>query len=216
MFTKLYFPSFFTAPYEKNISKKLSSSDTLGWDRDKFKALLRLKSHASKITSSLSELKGLMQPSQIDSFYQYLSFVMEKAISEKSFNPALYRNELNNRFLLLKDEVGESKKVDKFFSGCNIFTNSIVATTGVLGVALFGAAVFTGPLGMALLAVGMTILSALIATIAAYSIYVDARFLGDKQLREIEDGVTYLSNYYPEDLRFAPEVEEDASWLSCM
>ncbi|WP_237759362.1 hypothetical protein [Legionella parisiensis] len=172
--------------------------------------------HVAKLTVSLSELKGATQSSRVDFFYQYLSLVMQNAISDRSFNPALYSNELNNRFLLLKDEVKEHKNINKFFSGCNIFSNSIIASAGALGLVLFGAAVCTGPFGMALVAVGMSILSALVLAIAAYSIYVDARFLGDKQLKEIEAGVKYLSNYYPEDARFTNELEEDTSLLCCM
>lgn len=211
MFSTLYFPKFFKTSYEKNIDAKLSSVDTLRSDRRKFQALLELKKHASKIATSLVELKGVIKANQIDSFNEYFSGIIEKVISGKRFNPALYRNELNNRFSLLKDEVNEFKSFNKFFSGFNIFSNSIIATAGALGVVLFGAAVCTGPLGLALLAVGMAIVSALVLAIAAYSIYVDARFIGDKQLEEIEAGVKFLSNYNGKNLLSADVVEKDSS-----
>ncbi len=195
LFAKVYFPRFFKAPSEKSIDAKLSARETLNWERDKYQSLLKLKQHGSRIITSLCELKAITKTQETDSLYACVEGVMQKAISNRSFNPALYSNELNNRFTLLKAKIAEDKKLDKCFSGLNIVTNSIFSTVGFLGVVLFGMAITTGPLGAALFAVGMTIASALVATITAYSAYVDARFIGDKQLKEIEAGINFISNY---------------------
>ncbi len=195
MYSKLYFPRFFTAGSEKSINEKLSASDTLKWEKTKYQALLQLRKHGSRIITSLCELKAITSKKETDSLYGYVEFVMQKAISNPNFNSALYANELGNRFALLKAKIEEHKKLEQCCSGMNLFENSIITAVGALGVVFFGVAVSTGPLGMALLAVGMAIASALLTTIAAYSVYVDSRFIKGKQLNEIEVGINFISSY---------------------
>ncbi|WP_454782191.1 hypothetical protein [Legionella sp. WA2022007384] len=168
----------------------------MNWGRAQYQALLNLKKHASQMISSLEQLKGVTEGQQINSMYSLIETALEEAISETHFDASKHFNLLNNQFSLLKDEIEEYKNLEKCFSGCNLLGNSIVTSVAALGVVLFGTAVATGPLGVALLGLGMAIVSALICSTAAYSVYVDARFIGDKQLKELETGIKFL-NIYP-------------------
>ncbi|QMT61542.1 hypothetical protein [Legionella sp. PC997] len=205
-YSKIYFPRFFPTTLEKAIQDKLDDTDTLNWELTRYKALLNLKKQASRMISSLEELKKVTEAQQIDSMDKLIQEVIKEAISNPSFDGSQHFNVLNNKFSLLKDEVEEHKNLEKCFSGCNVFANSIVTSAAALGVVLFGAAAVTGPLGIALLGIGMTLLSALVLSIATYSVYVDARFIGDKQLSEIDAGINFLTSYPNVELMLEKDV----------
>ncbi|PWY56715.1 hypothetical protein DGG96_04725 [Legionella qingyii] len=214
MYSNIYLPRFFSTSLEIDIQRKLSDRETLNWDQTRYQALLNLKKHLSRMMTSLAQLKQITGAAQIESMCSLIELSMQKAISDPSFNSVQFSNALNNKFSQLKDEIEEYKKLQKCFSGCNLFANSIVASVGALGVVLFGAAAATGPLGIALLGLGMAILSALVFAAAAYSVYVDARFLGDKQLENLETGINFLNNY--PNVSFLLDEHPTGSTLCCI
>lgn len=195
IYSTIYLPRFFPTPLERTIQEKLSDREILNWEPTRYQALLNLKKHLLRMTASLAQLKAITEAKQIDSMYSLIEQAMQEAISNPHFSSVQCSNTLSNKFSQLKDEIEEYKKLQKCFSGCNLFSNSIVTSVGALGVVLFGASIATGPLSLALLGVGMTILSVLVFAAAAYSVYVDARFIGDKQLQELETGIKFLNNY---------------------
>ncbi|STY31109.1 Uncharacterised protein [Legionella wadsworthii] len=207
-FTRIYFPRFSDTQLEKFFDDKLKSQEVREWETEKYLALLRLKAHTTRITTSLSELKAIADIKEIDELYGQIAGVIYQTVNDSSFNPNVSYRSLNNQLEFLKQKLQQEKTLQNFFCGLNIFTNSMLASVGALGIVLFGAAVCTGPLGMALLGVGMTILSALALAVAAYSIYVDARYIGDEQLKEVKKGIDFLSRYPDSEALFdEPEYE---------
>lgn len=204
-FTKIYFPRFSLADYEKRIQQKLLAVDVLNGESNNYQALLKLRKHASNMSASFRQLKGISHVEAIDILEDYVNQAIIAALNNESTQP--YKHFLNNSFSLLKDQFEEDKTFNKVFSGFNIFTNSILTAAAAFGVILFGAAVTTGPLGLALLGLGMAVLSALVLTVAVYSIYVDGRNLHDIQLQEIKEGIEFLSTYDPASLSLEPEAE---------
>lgn len=194
-FTRFYFPNLSTSDLEQAFDKFIKSKDVLSWEPDNYQTLLNLKKHASRITISLSELKAIHEIEEIDTLYSLIGKAINQALSYPDFNPAAWANQLQNHYSLMLHKIEEDNNEKKFFSGFNMFTNAITATAGALGIVLFGAAIGTGPLGMALLAACMTLASTLVFVIAAYSLYVDGRYLADKQLTEVKDGIDFLCKY---------------------
>lgn len=194
-FTRIYLPRCSDTQLEKLFDDKLKSQEIRDWETERYIALLRLKAHTTRITSSLSELKAITGIKEVEELYGQITGVVYQTINNPSFNPSDYYRNLNNQLEFLKQKIQQEKTLQSVFCGLNIFTNSILASVGALGIVLFGAAACTGPLGMALLGVGMTILSAIVLAVAAYSIYVDARYIGNEQLKEVKKGIEFLSQY---------------------
>lgn len=163
-------------------------------ERHKYIALLKLKAHASKIASSCHELRVLSDSLNISSLYRSIQNAMADAVSNPHFDPARHRNLIRNSLELVKSDL-EQETGRKLLSGLNLFTNSLLFLASASGIVIFGAAIATGPFGIALLGVAMTILSGLMLAITAYSLYVDGRNLFDVQLKEIEEGINFLDNY---------------------
>ncbi|MCW8397294.1 hypothetical protein OQJ26_00610 [Legionella sp. PATHC038] len=210
----IYFPNFFQTPAEKAIRDKLIAKETLNWDVNKYQALLQLKKHISKITASLHELKAVVGNLDTQSLETLITEALDKTLSDKQFNPASYVKPLTNTFARLKSELEEDKKASKCFGGINMLANSIIATVGGLGVVLFGLSVFTAPLGTALLGLGMMLVSTLVFAITTYSLYVDGRFMADKQLKEIEAGINFLCSY-PDGDSLNAQFEDHDHTLFC-
>lgn len=191
----IYFPRFFQTPSEKAIRQKLIAKETLNWDTNKYQALLQLKKHISKMTASLHELKAVVENLDTTSLETLIADVLDKTLSDEHYNPASALKPLTNLFARLNSDLEEDKKASQCFGGINMLANSIIATAGGLGVVLFGLSVFTAPLGTALLGLGMMLVSTLVFAITAYSLYVDGRFMADKQLQEIKAGINFLCSY---------------------
>lgn len=192
-FTRLQTPRFSSTDYEKLIERMLVDAAILEDSSHKYNALLKLKGHAAKMAASLHQLKGLSSSANIEP----LEKCIQQAILNTIENRTISHNEIKNRFAHLKEDLN-NEEGRKIISGLFMFTNGLLTTVSAVGIIIFGAAMTTGPVGIALLALTMTIASALVLMIAAYSLYVDGRNLFDKQIKEIESGITFLIEEYPE------------------
>ncbi|WP_131762200.1 hypothetical protein [Legionella jamestowniensis] len=182
--------------------------DVLNGESSNYQALLKLRKHISNMSASFRQLKGISHVEAIDILEKQVNQAIIAALNNESTQP--YKQYLNNSFSLLKVQFEEDKTFNKVFSGFNIFTNSILTAASAFGVILFGAAVTTGPLGLALLGLGMAVLSALLLTVAVYSIYVDGRYLHDFQLQEIKEGIEFLNTFDDASLSLEPEAESSS------
>ena len=210
----IYFPRFFQTASEKAIRQKLIAKETLNWETDKYQALLQLQKHASKMAASLHELKAVVEYLDTASLETLITEVLDKTLSDEHYTPASAAKPLTNLFARLKSDLEENKKASKCFGGVNILGNSIVAAAAGLGIVLFGLTVFTAPLGTALLGLGMMLASTLVFATAVYSLYVDGRFIAEKQLQEIETGINFLCSY-PHVESLNPQSADHDYKISC-
>ncbi|KTC89250.1 MULTISPECIES: hypothetical protein [Legionella] len=192
-FTRLQTPRFSSTDYEKLIERMLVDAAILEGSSHKYNALLKLKGHVAKMAASLHQLKGLSSSATIEP----LEKCIQQAIFNTIDNKKTDHNEIKNRLAHLKEDLN-SEEGRKIISGLFMFTNGLLTTVSAVGIIIFGAAMTTGPVGMALLALTMAIVSALVLMIAAYSLYVDGRNLFDKQIKEIESGIDFLIEEYTE------------------
>ncbi|KTD24537.1 hypothetical protein [Legionella maceachernii] len=194
-FTRIHLPRFSSTDYEKLIQKKLLSDAMLEAENHKYNALLQLAEHAEKIANSIHQLQGILSSrNSVNLLHNRLHAAIVDAVCNPQFNPLPHANPVKNSLAKIKAELSHETG-RKVWSGLFIFTNSIVVASSAFGVVLFGAAVGTGPLGIALLGLGLAILSALVLALAAYSIYVDSRNIADSPVKEIEKGIAFLESY---------------------
>lgn len=186
MFTTFYLPNFFSKSYEEVIENKLRQRSTLGWDSNRYQILLNLKIEATNAAASFSQLKSLIPTKSIE--IGTLEEKIEEAIGCAMQNKDIshFKNEVTNSFALIKTGLQEDSAVDKSFSICNLITNSIVSVIATAGLGVSCFMISTGPIGMIALGVGLVFISTALVLLAAYSLYVDGRFLANKQVKEID------------------------------
>ncbi|MGQ3887593.1 hypothetical protein ACQUW5_01005 [Legionella sp. CNM-1927-20] len=116
---------------------------------------------------------------------------------------------LKSQYHLLQQLLNENKTYNKVTVGANLFFNSIFtvsgfiacmtgfmfmneALAGIAGVTAGAMLLSIGPWGLLALGLGLAILGTAIAVISATEAIEDARFLGDKQAKEIDEFVSFL------------------------
>lgn len=216
-YPNILFPSFTQKPYIKTIEQKLRDKHILNGDIDSYKALIQLKNHASKIAASLHELKSIYnaQGSKSNtSLITELDLLISQVLIEATkphYNPSKYKNVLTNTFALLESKIDEDYLFNKFSSGASLFGHvigsSACAATAV--IILASDVAITASFGMALLSVGLACVSILMAGLLAYNALVQGRNLFDFQLKEIHEGIDFLTSREVK----APEVKCELSFL---
>ncbi|KTD36337.1 hypothetical protein Lnau_1321 [Legionella nautarum] len=201
-FTRLQIPRFSSTSYEALIEETLLTRGMIEGNNHKYKALLKLKRHAIDMAASFHQLSGVStNSSNIGPLQDLIQEAISATLSAKAVNPQEIRERLN----LLKVELS-SEQGRKLVSALFMFTNFFLTTVAVLGVVFFSAAMLTSPLGIALVAACMTIVSTAVLLAATYSLYVDGRNLFDKQIKEIESGIDFLLDEYPVLVAQDPEA----------
>jgi len=207
-FTRIRWPRFTQNDYEKLIEQRLGSSNVVKGDTYQYLALLELQKQASKIAASIYQLRGTLNDSneikQLDTKLQ--SVILEAARGRNFVFKMTDSIEITNLWNGVKAKL---KAENTFYCGGKAWSvlfmgmNSILFAAGVAGVILFASVIATGPLGGALLGLGMAVLSALVVGITAYSLYADYRNITDTPTKEIEEGIKFLTIYaqYPEILK---------------
>jgi hypothetical protein len=202
-FTRLQFPRFSSTNHEALIEKMLVSPEIEG-NNHKYKALLKLKRHAVNMANSFHQLTEISNSANIVILQALIEQAIQPTLSGQTVNPHEIRECLN----FLKEDLGNEESSRKLISALFIFTNSLLTAVAVFGVVIFGVAMATSSGGIALLAGCMAIISTLVLMVAAYSLYVDGRNLLDKQIKEIETGVDFLIDEYPELIAQASETSD--------
>ncbi|MBA2711048.1 MAG: hypothetical protein H0U57_10715 [Tatlockia sp.] len=176
----------------------MKDQETLNWDKNNYLNLLNLKIHASKAAASFSQLNCLFKRSLVkkDDLDK-----LEKNILEAV--RAILRNEdisdrkdyISNSFALIKSAMMEENVLDKSASICNLITKSIYSALFLASVCIAAMMICTGPIGISLLGIGSALISTCLLLLAAYSLYVDGRYLAGKQVEEIDTFIDKLFSY---------------------
>jgi len=206
--TRIHYPRISPTSYENAINVKLRDAAIMQLESHKYDALLRLREQATNMASSLHQLRGTSSCQSIAILNEALSQAISAAVAAndtRPFQPSLYMGEIKSALSLVKNYLKDETS-RKFSAGVFLFANSILACSGIAGIAIFSMAASTGPVGIALLGLVMAILSTFVLMIAAYSMYVDGRTLFDSQIKEIEGGIKFL-NDYPALLQKQPEEQ---------
>ncbi|CAM4440389.1 MAG: hypothetical protein LEGION0403_FIIPPAGN_00083 [Legionella sp.] len=192
---KLYIPAFFSTSYETKINKKLRQPETLALANKDYNELWKLKIHAEKVAASLHELKSIVHnKSSMNDLNKYTTEAFDLVIRGGKLNPTLL-NQVQNSLFHLHNELLDYACWEVTLSCLNVISNSFLLGFGGTSTLLLTAAALTGPASAVLFSMGMAILAATITVLAAYSLYVDARFIVDQQIADIEEGVKFLSNF---------------------
>lgn len=191
LLSRVYLPRFFKT-IEDTIQERLENSITKNWPNRKYKDLLELKQHTNKMMDSLHQLQGISGDKSIDELQKKIHKTLANILLAPENNTRSNMILLRNQFDLVKLKLNEDKVFDKSLCALNILANSIYASAGGLGVLLCAAAVASGPIVPALMALICLAVSALVLAIAAYSVYVDGRFIFDQQIKEIDEGITFI------------------------
>lgn len=200
---KLYFPTFFYPSYETEINKKLRQPETLALANKDYKELWKLKRHAEKVAASIHELEAFASNEEtVKALNKYITEAFDHVLAGGKLNLTQHIHPLQNTMFRLKDELSNSACWDVTFSCLNMMSNSFIMGISGAGSILFTAAVLTGPASALLLSMGMAVLSTSLAILAAYSLYVDGRFVVDQQIGEIEEGINFLCEFQP---KYMPE-----------
>jgi hypothetical protein len=196
---RLYFPTFFVSPQEKDINSKLRLPATLAWNINDYRQLWKLKKHTEKVTASIHQLQFIVPTEQtLNDLKKLASSAFALAIEGKKLDRRQHANRLENCFYLLENELSESATWDISFSCLNLISNTFITGLASAGTLLFTAAALTGP-GTLLLPLALAVIASALTMIAAYSMYVDIRFTRQKQLTEIKEGIAFLcTNYCPD------------------
>lgn len=205
---KLYFPAFFNASYETQINRKLRQPETLAWENNDYKHLWMLKKHAEKVAASIHELESSVRNEEtLKTLNEYATAAFELVISGRALDPQQHIKPLNNILYRLKREISDSECWNITFSCLNIMSNSFITGFSGASTLLFAAAALTGPASAVLFSLGMAAFAGVITMLAAYSLYVDIRFVADQQLTEIEKGINFINKYS----QFAPQVVNEST-----
>ncbi len=198
-FTTFYTPDLASKRYEMLLEKKLKAPQTLNWDHDQYLKLLNLKTHASKAAASFSQLNCLFNESSLvkDKALDQLEHKILKAVEAiiKDEGIALPKDYFTNSFSLIKSSMTEVHDLRKLTSICNLVTNSICSAFGLASICIAGFMICTGPIGMTFLGIGLALLATGMVLMAAYSLYVDGRYLANKQVEEIDTFIETLFTY---------------------
>ncbi|RMX21348.1 hypothetical protein EAS68_04045 [Legionella jordanis] len=197
-FTRLHFPAFSKNDIQKHIEKILNHPQTLSRNPEEYKKLLQLRAVVDKMSASLHQLKG------IDSTVPWEMFELKALdLIKKRLNfQDLTRDDINslrNAYEAGKVRLVNDKTINNLTSALFILSNSILALSA--GMTMIAAcAMTTGPIGMALLGVALAFIAAAVLVMTAYSIYVDARQLANKQSKEIEEMIEFVAPTEPSNL----------------
>lgn len=172
----------------------------MAWDNKDYKRLWTLKKHAEKVAASIHELESFVHDEEtLKTLNKYATIAFERVIAGHTLDPKQHINPLNNTLYRLKNEISDSECWDITLSCLNVMSNSFITGLSGAGTLLFAAAALTGPASAVLFSLGMAALAGAITILAAYSLYVDVRFIAEEQLREIESGINFITKYIPED-----------------
>lgn len=229
MLIAMYMPHFFAKPYEKAFEKKARNPETLAWEKNKYQSLLKLKAEAENASASFSQLSAL-----ISRFYAHEKVLQIVALEQK-INTAVQRilqqqsvgslqSEIENTFALIKQELMSDETDNKDDSACSLVVNAGFFMPVCAAVISIGALmIYTGGVGFIAGGIVLAVLSAVLFCSAAYSLNVDARFIGDKQIQEIalfidslfrfDQGIDSPPSYY-EATTLPPSYSEATLWRS--
>ena len=201
----LYTPNPEKPQYAVDLDIKMRRLDTLNWETEQFRAFLELREHVNKMVASMHELKNMGNFDTVPALRQ-LEAILNQAVSEivassnarnrgYPFND-LRNNQIKNTFLFFQHE--HNNAGCRLDSGLNIACNSFGVFVGICSMIPSTLLLGNGSLsvaGMAGVCLGMALFvgGAILVSLAAYSIYVDARSLGDKQIKEIAALVEHIT-----------------------
>jgi hypothetical protein len=198
-FTTFYTPGIASKPYLTLLEKKLKETQTLNWDNVQYTNLLNLKMHASKAAASFSQLKSLFNESpflkskDLQELEKKILEAVEALIKNQDISEL--KDYVRNSFSLIKNSMAEESSIHISTSICNIVTNSIYSAICIAGICTAAVMMCTGPAGMIFLGLGLTILASALLLLAAYTLYVDGRFVANKQVEEIDFFIDNLFRY---------------------
>lgn len=191
--TTLYFPDFKSKPYLTLIEQKLKEGKTLNWNHAQYLRLLDLKKHASQAAASFSQLNALFENNEFPEFEQNILKAVKAAIENKDISP--FENNIRNSFARIKDSLSDRKEIRGCSSVCNLVTNSITTTVGLAAICVAAIAISTCGIGAIFMGMVIALLATAITLLAAYSLYVDGRYLANKQVEEIDSFIDNLFSY---------------------
>lgn len=202
LFFRFFIPRLTLQPYLTQLEQKLKDEGTRNWAPTQYNKLLNLKNLAAKADASFSQLNSLffdnnaelrMDCNRLESnITQLISSITQKK------DISTFRNNLTNTCTNLKNKL-ETSKFSTGISVLNILNNSFWVFASI---ATFYCActLLTGPIGIIFLGVGLAILASAILLLAAYSLYVDGRYLANKQVEEIDAFIEALFSYNAEQM----------------
>lgn len=194
---RLYWPKFFEQSYEKSIKNKLRDPMFIRINPQEYKKIIQLGNNAQKCADSIHQLRGILgNIIEIRIIEPEINKMVNKILQSKQLS-AEDKNTINNLFIGLKNaEFNDSDCFSKATSCGFIVLNTCYAAISVACVFLGAAAIAAGgPAGEMLFAYGFSLISSAVASITAYSAYVDARYLAKAQLNEIESFVNFLTEF---------------------
>lgn len=211
---KLYFPAFFSTSYEKEINYKLRQPTTLALANKDYKQLWKLKNHAKKVAASIHELEAFASDEEtVRTLNIYATNAFNHVMRGNKLIPAQHINPLDNIVFRLEEEFTQSECWNVTFSLINMISNSFISGASGAGTILFTAAALTGPGSALLFSMGMAVLAASVAVLAAYSLFVDGRFIVEHQIADIKEGINFLRTFDPKYLAEPVEVNYSTSPL---
>lgn len=194
MYSKVYFPRFFHTQYEQEIERKLQSYPVL--IQSERKTLLKLKNQVSILANSLHELKEIHDSYALRNLESLISQTIDELLNNRSLS-AHSISTIDEHLLQLKQQLKmNAPSSDNVISYFNLTADIIFSLSSAAGILLFGAALFTGPLGFMFLGtLLMTSISIFTFGITTYSAYVETRFILDKQLDDVTRGINFLKQF---------------------
>lgn len=214
-FTTFYTPGITTKPYITLLEKKLKETQTLNWDNVQYLNLLNLKMHASKAAASFSQLKCILNESpsinskELEALEKKIHEAVEAVINNQDVSDL--KDYVTNSFSLIKNSMTENSGIPISTSICNLVTNSIYSAICIAGIFIAAVMMCTGPAGMIFLGLGLALLASVILLLAAYTLYVDGRFVANKQVEEIDSFIDNLFRYNCEPEERFMNIEDFSS-----
>lgn len=201
-FTRICIPKFSLTTYEQEIENQLLTKYHTFATQHQYKTLLELQQHIANIANSLHQLKVdpvslrniISLENEVAHSVSFLlgdNFLM--TYTKKCAKNLPNQKALHNSFMQLENDI-KKDNVSKIMSGVFVVTNSIALLAGA-GTLILAASMATGTVGLAILALAIGLIGAALLMFAAYSLYVDGRYLFNKQLADIKTGVDFISNF---------------------
>ncbi len=184
MFFKLHTPRLVPSTYEGLIPQKLRELDTYAIPVEKHKSLRILRQQITIFSDDIKQILSINRDSDFARNIRVLEYSLEDAIKHIISNeplPVKLKNSLINSLGTLKDDdMFHTSRL--LWSSLNLINQSMLALSAAYIFSISALAIGAMPIFLGL---GVVLGTALIMGIAAYSAYVELRFMGNMQIKSI-------------------------------
>ncbi|MDP3268350.1 MAG: hypothetical protein Q8M40_04810 [Legionella sp.] len=184
MFFKLHIPRLVPSTYEGLIPQKLSEPDTYKLAVETHQSLRILRKQIITFSDDITQILSLNRDYNFTKNIRVLERCLEESIKLIIDNkplPVILKNSLINSLGTLKDDdMFHTSRL--LWSSLNLLNQSMLALSAAYVFSISALAIGAMPIFLGL---GVVLGTALIMGIAAYSAYVELRFMGNMQIKSI-------------------------------